>query len=54
MKIRKYICPICGEIHKLKGFWQWFLTPHLGNKKWIKCCGRRRFMERLDRHDHDK
>lgn len=38
-KILKYTCRHCGATNVIIGFWQWFFTPHFGNKKWLKCSG---------------
>lgn len=47
----KYICKYCNKTTEINTFWQWFWTPHFGNKKWLKCrhCdAKRHFMARKD------
>lgn len=44
-----YNCRECGEENKITSFWQWFLTPHMGVKKYLKCkhCNtKKHFMKR--------
>lgn len=51
MKEIKYTCRYCGATNIITTFWRWFLTPHLGAKKWLKCkhCeAKRHFMARQD------
>ena len=48
----KYTCKHCGVSNSITSFWGWFLTPHFGNKKWLKCkhCdSKRHFMPRKDK-----
>lgn len=47
-KIINYTCRHCGATNFIIGFWQWFFTPHLGSKKYIKCqsCGKYHAMAR--------
>ena len=45
-----YTCRYCDHKNSITGFWRWFVTPHFGSKKWMKCsrCKQRSFMERLN------
>ena len=49
MKV-SYKCRYCGYTNEITSFWKWFLTPHFGAKKWIRCeaCNDRHYMERQD------
>ena len=53
MKLR-YTCRYCGLETTITSFWRWFLTPHLGAKKLLRCkhhaCSYNdaHFMERVD------
>ena len=44
-----YICPECGTGVTIKSFWKWFFTPHMFNKKHLKCekCGKKRYMKKV-------
>ena len=45
----KYECRHCGAINFITSFWEWFCTPHMGAKKYLRCgiCGNRHFMKRV-------
>ena len=44
----KYTCRYCNATNKITNFIKWFVIPHFGSKKLIKCryCKVRNFMER--------
>ena len=48
--ILRYKCSFCGEENTITSFWKWFWTPHLGNKKLLRCkyCGEKHYMARKD------
>lgn len=48
-----YVCKHCGEPNVIQGWWKWFLIPHFGNKKLLKCqcCNsNHHFMPRKDKN----
>lgn len=48
-----YVCKDCGEPNIIEGWWKWFIIPHFGNMKYLKCqhChSKRHFMHRKDRN----
>ena len=49
MKLQ-YTCPICGDPHFITSFWKWFITPHFGARKYMKCkrCRKIRLFHRWD------
>lgn len=46
----KYTCKHCGETNYITSKWKWFLTPHLGTKKYLRCikCNKKSYMKRQD------
>ena len=44
----KYTCSYCNATNKITNFIKWFVIPHFGSKKLIKCryCKVRNFMKR--------
>lgn len=49
MNIR-YTCPKCGDSRHITSFWKWFITPHFGARKYLRCkhCRKIRCMNRWD------
>lgn len=49
MKVR-YICKKCGWATSIDSWWKWFITPHFGARKYLRCkhCGKIRCMPRWD------
>ena len=45
-----YKCKHCYRLSTIDNFWKWFITPHLGAKKRLKCksCGVKSWMTRCD------
>ena len=45
-----YICPVCGCSRHITSFWKWFITPHFGARKYMKCnyCNKIRLFHRWD------
>ena len=51
----KYTCRWCGATNEITSFWKWFITPHFGVKKYLKCqtcLGKRHFMVRQNWNRH--